>query len=173
KMGSLRPFVLDDLFRFNNVNVDPLTETYGFNFYLSYLINWPEYFQIVEHPAGPIMGYIMGKSEGRNDQWHGHVTALSIAPEFRRIGLAGRLMEGLEQISEEKKAFFVDLFVRVGNEVAVALYESLGYVVYREIINYYGGANEENAYDMRKALSMDVDRKSVIPLSRPVECDDL
>lgn len=43
----------------------------------------------------------MGKSEGRNDQWHGHVTALSIAPEFRRIGLAGRLMDGLEQISEE------------------------------------------------------------------------
>lgn len=49
----------------------------------------------------------MGKSEGRNDQWHGHVTALSIAPEFRRIGLAGRLMEGLEQISEE---YVVDNF---------------------------------------------------------------
>ena len=43
---------------------------------------------------------VMGKAEGRGDEWHGHVTALSIAPEFRRIGVAGKLMQGLEAISE-------------------------------------------------------------------------
>lgn len=30
-----------------------------------------------------------------------------------------------------------------------------------------------NIADMRKALSMDIDKRSVIPLSRPVDCDDL
>lgn len=30
---------------------------YGFNFYLYYLVNWPEYYQVAEHPNGQIMGY--------------------------------------------------------------------------------------------------------------------
>ena len=43
---------------------------------------------------------VMGKAEGRAETWHGHVTALTVAPEFRRLGLAGQLMKGLEEISE-------------------------------------------------------------------------
>lgn len=30
---------------------------YGFTFYLQYLINHGEYFQVCEHPSGEIMGY--------------------------------------------------------------------------------------------------------------------
>ena len=37
----------------------------------------------------------------------------------RRLGLARRLMAALEDISEAKKGFFVDLFVRVSNVVAI------------------------------------------------------
>lgn len=33
------------------------------------------------------MGYVMGKAEGLGENWHGHVTAITVAPEFRRIGL--------------------------------------------------------------------------------------
>lgn len=29
--------------------------------------------------------------------WHGHVSAISVAPEFRRTGVANRLMEYLEE----------------------------------------------------------------------------
>lgn len=43
----------------------------------------------------------MGKAEGGGEKWHGHVTALTVAPEFRRLGLAGKLMNNLEQISEQ------------------------------------------------------------------------
>ncbi len=42
----------------------------------------------------------MGKAEGHADNWHGHVTALTVAPEFRRLGLAAKLMNILEDISE-------------------------------------------------------------------------
>ena len=164
---------MDDFFKFNNINFDKLTETYGFSFYLSYMVNWPEYFQVLEHPTGRLMGYIMGKAEGRGTDWHGHVTALSIAPEFRRLGLAGQLMANLEEISDSKKCYFVDLFVRVGNEVAFKLYEALGYIVYRRIINYYGGEKEEDAFDMRKACSADVNRESVVPIPHPVSADNI
>ncbi|KAI1726015.1 N-alpha-acetyltransferase 20 [Ditylenchus destructor] len=64
-MTTIRPFEPTDLFRFNNVNLDPLTETYGLTFYLQYLINWPEYFQVAEHPNGQIMGYIMLRSQSK------------------------------------------------------------------------------------------------------------
>ena len=46
-----------------------------------------------------------------------------------------------------------------------------GYSVYRQVIGYYSG--EEDAYDMRKPLSRDVDKKSCIPLSHPVYPDDI
>ena len=42
----------------------------------------------------------MGKVEGHGDQWHGHVTAVSVAPDYRRLNLAAKLMRGLESVSE-------------------------------------------------------------------------
>jgi ribosomal protein S18 acetylase RimI-like enzyme len=48
------------------------------------------------------MGYIMGKAEGHVENWHGHVTALTVSPEFRRLGLAATLMTWLEDVSEKK-----------------------------------------------------------------------
>ncbi len=51
------------------------------------LPRWPEYFQVAESPSGKIMGYIMGKAEARDSNpvdWHGHVTAISVADEYRR-----------------------------------------------------------------------------------------
>ena len=154
-MTTLRQFTCDDLFRFNPINLDPLTETYGVGFYLQYLARWPEYFLVAESPGGDLMGYIMGKAEGKlrtstcllptvddiffqslpnvdediliisgnNENWHGHVTAVTCAPAHRRLGLAGRLMDALEKISEQKKCWFVDLFVRVSNAVAITMYK--------------------------------------------------
>lgn len=51
----------------------------------------------------------MGKAEGNGDNWHGHVTALTVAPEYRRLGLAAKLMSNLEEISE-KYLFYYFLF---------------------------------------------------------------
>ncbi|XP_072032073.1 N-alpha-acetyltransferase 20-like [Amphiura filiformis] len=174
-MTTIRPFTCEDLFKFNNVNLDPLTETYGVPFYLQYLAHWPEYFQVCESPTGEIMGYIMGKAEGSvpQEQWHGHVTAVTVAPEFRRLGLAAEMMHALEEISEKKSCFFVDLFVRVSNEIAVNMYRALGYIVYRRVLEYYSGDPDEDAFDMRLALSRDKDKKSVIPLKDPVRPEDV
>ena len=68
---------------------------------------------------------------------------------------------------------FVDLFVRVSNAVAITMYENLGYTVYRKVLQYYSGDKDEDAYDMRKALSRDTNKTSVIPLEKDVHIDEL
>ena len=82
-------------------------------FYMQYMAQWPEYFYTQEAPNKQIMGYMMGKAEGEGKLWHGHVSCVTIAPEFRRLGLAARLMQALEDVSEHfHNAYFVDLYVR-------------------------------------------------------------
>lgn len=88
----------------------------------------------------------MGKVEGYDTNWHGHVTAVTVAPHYRRLNLAGKMMHGLESISEQKDAYFVDLFVRVSNTVAIEMYKKLGYSVYRQVLEYYTGETDEDAY---------------------------
>jgi N-terminal acetyltransferase B complex catalytic subunit len=61
----------------------------------------------------------------------------------------------------------------VSNSVAITMYENLGYTVYRKVIEYYSGEKDEDAYDMRKALSIDTKKLSVIPLKNDVHIDDL
>lgn len=93
----------------------------------------------------------------------------------------------------------MDLFVRVSNKVAITMYQQLGYIVYRTVLEYYNGDPDEDAYgrfyfwawiymlciymfrinkyilslDMRKALSRDVKKKSMIPLTHPVRPEEV
>ena len=58
------------------------------------------------------------------------------------------------------------------NRAAISLYQGvLGYEILGTEKAYY--ADKEDAYDMRKALSRDVERKSIIPLPNPVYPDEL
>ncbi|KAF1418830.1 N-alpha-acetyltransferase 20, partial [Spheniscus humboldti] len=132
---------------------------YGIPFNLQYLAHWPEYFIVTEAPGGELMGYseygatalmlcmftIMGKTEGSvaREECRRHVTALSVAPEFRRLGFTAKLMELLKDISEKKGGFFIDLFVRVSNQVAVNMYKQLGYSAYRTVLEYYSASSGE------------------------------
>ncbi|KAF1778011.1 Acyl-CoA N-acyltransferase [Phytophthora cactorum] len=171
-----------------SVHVDTVTQLH------EYLSKWPDYFLVQEDPNNTIMGYIMGKAEGQGTNWHGHVTAVTVAPEFRRLGLAKKLMDYLENVSVELyDAYFVDLFVRVSNSLAIGMYEKFGYSVYRRVLGYYSSADDgEDAFgtilwgwilnkcliffylsDMRKALPRDVHKKSIIPLPHPITPDQL
>ncbi len=116
--------------------------------------------------------FFEGKAEGQGKLWHGHVTAVTVSPDYRRIGLASRLMNHLEKGSEEQyNGYFVDLFVRVTNVLAQIMYTGLDYHVYRRVLEYYSG--EEDAFDMRKALARDKSKESIIPLKHPITPDQL
>ncbi|KUJ21172.1 N-acetyltransferase 5 [Mollisia scopiformis] len=175
-MTSLRPFHATDVFKFNPTNLDPLTETYDLNFYFSYLARWPSLFNLATSPSGTISAYIMGKLESSPSYYitsahylpfHAHITALTVAPHARRLGLARVLSQGLEEKGEEYDAWFVDLFVRKSNRIAQALYKGMGYSVFRVVKGYYSddpndeSADGEDAWDMRKPLRRDVERKHV------------
>jgi N-terminal acetyltransferase B complex catalytic subunit len=196
-MTAIRPAVVEDLFRFGAVNLDRWTETYHLGFYFHYMTQWPDEWDIAvsgganahdfarwgESPAplpgtcgGPgsrTMGYNIGKSEGEGEEWHEHVTAVTVAPEFRRLGLARELIRILEERGEALDAYFVDLFVRDSNGVAKGMYEKMGYAMYRRVLNYYSGEVPEDALDYRKALSRDPEKKSMVPLPHPVTPEDI
>lgn len=229
---------MDDLLKFNNINLDVLTETYNMSFYMSYMSRWPEsfvgkkqtgsmsfrmcchsnmtiagyiqrrkccchcnffesralvamsalplqYFEtlttqtplfitVAEAPNGNLMGYNLGKAEGEGTDWHGHVSAVTVAPAYRRLGLAKTLMDDFEHVCiHTYNAYFVDLFVRTSNHLAQTMYEKFGYSTYRQVLGYYAGDCPEDALDMRKALPRDKHKQSVIPLDYPVHPEDL
>ncbi|CAO3687349.1 unnamed protein product [Umbelopsis vinacea] len=161
-MSQLRRFKATDLFSFNNVNLNVLTETYNISFYLQYLARWPDLFSVQTTAQGNVMGYVMGKAEGTGKNWHGHVTAITVGPEYRRLGLADGMMDLLEEVSEKTyDGWFVDLYVRVSNAVAIGMYRKFGYSVFRRVKSYYAGAEDEDAYDMRKPLKRDKKRETI------------
>eukprot|EP00588_Corethron_pennatum_P008621 CAMPEP_0194270608 /NCGR_PEP_ID=MMETSP0169-20130528/4561_1 /TAXON_ID=218684 /ORGANISM="Corethron pennatum, Strain L29A3" /LENGTH=185 /DNA_ID=CAMNT_0039012711 /DNA_START=72 /DNA_END=626 /DNA_ORIENTATION=- len=183
---------MTDLFRFNSVNLDVLTATYGMPFYFEYFSRHPEYFEASLCPhTSSITGYVMGKAEGRDKSYHGHVTAVTVAPPYRRLGLAAAFMDSLERISSGVyNAFFVDLFVRESNAAAQTMYGRFGYGTYRRVLGYYSGGcgpvvfddsgiprgllpEDEDGLDMRKALARDLTGETVVPLGRPVRPEDL
>lgn len=88
----------------------------------------------------------MGKVEGevQKKEWHGHVTAVTVAPECRKQGFARLLMNFLERVSENHKGFFVDLFVRASNNVAIDMYKKLGYEIYRTVNKYYSSSIDQS-----------------------------
>ncbi|CEJ91931.1 Putative N-acetyltransferase 5 [[Torrubiella] hemipterigena] len=112
----------------------------------------------------------MGKVESSPDvyklsehylPWHAHITAFTVAPEARRMGIGNILLDQVETASDASNAWFVDLFVRRSNEVAIAFYKNAGYSVFRLVKGYYfDNATDprkeiEDALDMRKALRRD------------------
>lgn len=114
----------------------------------------------------------MAKTEGRNMEWHSHVTAVTINHTYRRLGLASRLCTQLEELtkSDPYSVYFVDLFVKVTNKLALNFYEKLGYSVYRRVIGYYGSdpspnrkdlSDQNDAFDMRKAMIRDKKKQTV------------
>jgi N-terminal acetyltransferase B complex catalytic subunit len=190
-MTSLRPFHATDVFRFNPTNLDPLTETYDLSFYFSYLARWPHLFNVAEGQDGTIDAYsmtprplfipslqsaVMGKLESSPPYvqysehylpFHAHITALTVAPHARRLGLAHTLSQSLERSGDEYDAWFVDLFVRKSNKIAQTLYTGMGYSVYRKVLDYYSDdptdptKDGEDAFDMRKPLKRDKDLKHI------------
>ena len=61
--------------------------------------------------------------------------------------------------------------MRKTNANAIKMYSRLGYHVYREILEYYS-SNNESAYDMRIAISENVDRSLIDPLKEPIHVDE-
>jgi N-terminal acetyltransferase B complex catalytic subunit len=195
-MANFRRFRPDDLNKLSKCNLDPFTETYELGFYLQYYAKWPSLFQVAEDQDGNIIGYCkssiphkavstaskltdqigMGKLESSPEAyqfsehylpWHAHITAVTVAPEARRLGIGRLLTEQLEAAADANNAWFVDLFVRSTNHKAIKFYEKMGYSIFRVVKDYYAdhpsnpNRSSEDAYDMRKPCRRDVKREHI------------
>lgn len=191
-MPTVRRVRPSDLLSLNLCNLDSYTENYDLNFYLTYLMKWPSLFQCVEEDGGKIVAYIMGKLESSPPNhptlsplpWHGHITILTVSPPYRRLGYAKLLTSSLERSCNQSSAWFVDLYVRASNTLAIEMYRKMGYSVFRRVVQYYSddpnadgegegeeekkeekeggsGMRGEDAFDMRKPLDRDKERKHV------------
>ena len=57
-----------------------------------------------------------------------HITLVAVAPEQRRLGLGGRVLEALLEIARASGALHATLEVAPGNGAAVALYRRCGFL---------------------------------------------
>lgn len=76
-----------------------------------------------------------------------HITTFGVHPDWRRRGVGRRLLLGLAELALELGAARMTLEVRVGNEVAQALYHSFGFAVAGRRPRYYTDDGED-AYVM-------------------------
>ena len=102
-----------------------------------------------------MMGYVLGKAEGEDKLWHGHVSAVTVAPSYRRLGLAKTLMDDFEQLCVNTyQAYFVDLFVRETNHLAQEMYEKFGYSTCKfKIWSYMVNGNNIANYCTQRSTS--------------------
>ena len=83
-------------------------------------------------------------------------------------------MKHLEVVSDSQDCYFVDLFVRKSNQVAIKMYEKFGYRIYRRVLEYYSGVDDnEDAYDMRKSMSLDPHKLKMEPLKYPIRPEQI
>ena len=70
-----------------------------------YMSKWTDMFFAEEAPNGDVVVIGVGKVEGdtlpEKKDWRGHVSVLTIAPEYRRVGYSLRVMKYMEDVSEQ------------------------------------------------------------------------
>lgn len=67
----------------------------------------------------------------------GDITNIAVRPEFRRKGLASKILEAMISSASEQNLSFLTLEVRSQNTPAISLYEKYGFTVRGERKNFY------------------------------------
>lgn len=97
-----------------------------------------------------LAGFSIVHVERSRGRLAGYLTTLDVAPEYRRRGLARQLMQGAEEQARVAGCEAMLLHVYTGNDVALALYENLGYTRVSLAADFYGAGL--HAWVCRKTL---------------------
>lgn len=106
-----------------------------------------------------MVGYVLAKMEDDAASGevvvgpaHGHITSLSVMRNYRRLGIAAKLMQQSQRaMVETYEAQYCSLHVRRSNRAALSLYgDTLQFTVHDVEKGYY--ADGEDALAMRKYL---------------------
>lgn len=90
---------------------------------------------------------IDGKIAGYAGFWHvadeGDITNIAVLPEYRRQGIASKLLEQLVLEAKERKLELLTLEVRESNASAIALYERFGFEKIGQRKRFYTNPEED------------------------------
>jgi [ribosomal protein S18]-alanine N-acetyltransferase len=89
---------------------------------------------VVAEDAAELVGFVVAQAEGET----GYVVTLDVAPEWRRRGVARRLMAEVEGKMRAAGARDMALHVSVENEGAMRFYEGMGYERVGRVKGFYG-----------------------------------
>jgi [ribosomal protein S18]-alanine N-acetyltransferase len=94
--------------------------------------------QVAEKICGEIVGFVIAHIERVASECRAYVVTLDVAPDYRRKGLARRLMKEAEACAVSAGVRWIQLHVFTGNDAAIRFYERLGYQRIRVRRGYYG-----------------------------------
>jgi|ERR1700678_1668312 [ribosomal protein S18]-alanine N-acetyltransferase len=107
---------------------------------------------VAETGDGELVGFVIVHVERVAAGWRGYVVTLDVAAEWRRKGLAGRLMREAETRTVAAGARWMELHVHTENDAAIRFYERLGYERISMVRRFYG-AKGLDAFVYRKEIA--------------------
>lgn len=105
---------------------------------ISYLLTDYNTISLAAKIDGKIAGFVILQLDMQDDVVFGHIITLNVALEFRRMGVAQRLLLECENILKSRGVFECRLEVRQDNYAAIELYKRLGYEELSLLAGYYG-----------------------------------
>lgn len=137
---KVTPMTLEDLNEVLEIEVLAFSTPWSRNSFLYELLeNERAFYLTAKNEHGRVMGYV--------GMWivfdEGHITNLATHPQYRRQGVARRLMDQLISESKERGVRYLTLEVRRTNSEAQELYQKLGFVHMGVRRKYYIDNNED------------------------------
>lgn len=109
---------------------------------------------VAETDCGRVAGFLIVHVERVSALRVGYVVTIDVAPEFRRMGLAGALMDEASRRVAAAGVHRMELHVHAGNAEAIRFYESRGYVRVGVQRGFYGGQLDAFVYRMELPSSL-------------------
>ncbi|MFX1513555.1 MAG: GNAT family N-acetyltransferase [Promethearchaeota archaeon] len=150
-----RQFSMGDLQEVITINRICLPENYPRSFFTHVYSSAPEAFRVAT-VGTKVVGYVMARLEDsvnifkRGRKKKGHIISVAVLPQYRRKGLAKRMLIECLEVLEKINAVECYLEVRESNSSAISLYEQLDFVKARVIPRYY--KDGESALVLTKSL---------------------
>lgn len=137
---EITPMKLEDLSDVLEIEVLAFATPWSRSSFLYELLeNERALYLVAKNESNRVLGYV--------GMWivfdEGHITNLATHPNFRRLGIANKLMNELVRVSKEMGVHYLTLEVRRTNNSAHDLYQKMGFVHMGVRRKYYLDNNED------------------------------
>ncbi len=102
-------------------------------------IEHPNAIFLVAEADGGIIGTVIGTHEGRK----GWINRLAVAPAFRRMGIAARLVAEVERRMHDQGIEIYACLIEDWNTVSMEVFRRLGYEYHKDVLYFSKRKNKE------------------------------